>query len=61
MREAEESTGVPCLSSVQIRDGAALTLIGATPTRRPRARVKAAGPVAENGAVRKAQVVRLVT
>jgi len=37
IREAEEVTGVPCLSVERIEDGAAFTLLGATRRLRGRA------------------------
>ena len=61
VREAEEATGVPCLSAVQIREGAALELLGASRLLRLGAVVQDAKPAPKNGAVRKEQVVRLLT
>jgi hypothetical protein len=61
VREAEEATGVPCLSAQQLREGAALGLVGATGLLRSRGEPQPVKTASRNGMLPKEQVVRLVT
>ena len=60
-REAEEATGVPCLTAAQLRDGEALGLVGASRVPAQKATAQVARSLPKNGAVAADQLVRLVT